>query len=183
MLRCSCLPPFLVFPSHFFLQLSLKTRWYPSLLQSNIGILESDCEVAQLLLDAAKARRDHLYLGLDISTQSTGYTVLRPSATAPVGVASGGSLQGVGEAKLMEWGCIVGSGSGSKKRDVVDVGMVVEKRLKEVAARCSADADVDASPGVASGGSDDNAKSSPGVAIGQRLGALSGMWRNEVRYE
>ncbi|CAM9104818.1 unnamed protein product [Laminaria digitata] len=131
-----------------------------SLLQSNIQILKRDCGVAQLLLDAATSRADSLYLGLDISTQSTGYAVLRPSAlhTSTIntiynsvhsingddgvgGIDSGHSaskelLRAAGLAGLLEWGCIAGSGSGSKKKDVVDVGVIVEETLRDVAARC-----------------------------------------------
>ncbi len=53
-----------------------------SLLESNVKILEQDCDVTQLFVEAATSRRDHLYLGLDISTQSTGYAVLQPSLAA-----------------------------------------------------------------------------------------------------
>lgn len=138
-----------------------------SLLQSNIEILKHDCGVAQLLLDAATCRANSLYLGLDISTQSTGYAVLRPSAL-PINLIStlsgnrnsfdsidgigciddidcidGGRsepeerlLRAAGLAELLEWGCIAGSGSGSKKKDVVDVGVIVEEALRDVATRC-----------------------------------------------
>lgn len=138
-----------------------------SLLQSNIEILKHDCGVAQLLLDAATCRANSLYLGLDISTQSTGYAVLRPSAL-PINLIStlsgnrnsfdsidgigciddidcidGGRsepeerlLRAAGLAELLEWGCIAGSGSGSKTKDVVDVGVIVEEALRDVATRC-----------------------------------------------
>lgn len=104
--------------------------------------------MAQLFLDAATSRKDNLYLGLDISTQSTGYAVLRP-ATATM--ASPGDhclsddvshpdksalLRGVGEANLVEWGCISGNGSDGKKGDEIDVGILVEEALVQVAARC-----------------------------------------------
>lgn len=45
-------------------------------------------------------------------------------------------LRAAGLSELLEWGCIAGSGSGSKKKDVVDVGVIVEETLKDVAARC-----------------------------------------------
>ena len=128
-----------------------------SLLQSNIEILKHDCGVAQLLLDAARLRANSLYLGLDISTQSTGYAVLRPSAL-PINTINNDMnsvnsissidsvnsshsypeelLRAAGLAELLDWGCIGGSGSGSKKKDVVDVGVIVEEALRDVAARC-----------------------------------------------
>lgn len=109
-----------------------------SLLQSNIKILEQDCGVAQLVVDAAASRAGNLYLGLDISTQSTGYAVLGPSTISPGSSSSSpeGLLRGVGDTKLVEWGFIVGSGSGSKKKDVVDVGVIVAGTLMELAERC-----------------------------------------------
>lgn len=40
-------------------------------------------------------------------------------------------------ANLVEWGCIAGSGNGDRnKKDVVDVGVIIEERLREVATRC-----------------------------------------------
>lgn len=96
--------------------------------------------MAQLLIDAATSRADKLYLGLDISTQSTGYAVLRPSSfSALENGGPDGLLRAAGEAELLEWGCILGSGdSGSKKKqDVVDVGVIVEEALVEVSGRCA----------------------------------------------
>lgn len=124
-----------------------------SLLESNVNILERDCNVAQLFVDAAASRKDSLYLGLDISTQSTGYAVLRPStATMATPGDSDHSdhddgdddphpkrfefLRETGEANLVEWGYISGNGSDGKKGDEVDVGMIVEETLMRVAARC-----------------------------------------------
>lgn len=45
-------------------------------------------------------------------------------------------MQAAGLSELLEWGCIAGSGSGSKKKDVVDVGVIVEETLRDVAERC-----------------------------------------------
>lgn len=133
-----------------------------SLLESNVKILEQDCKVAQLFVDAATSRKNSLYLGLDISTQSTGYAVLRPS-TATMGTpvdsshndlffGSGNShrdepalLRDVGEANLVEWGYISGTGSDGKKGDEVDVGVIVEETLMQVAARCGRSTGDDAS--------------------------------------
>ncbi|CAN0041520.1 unnamed protein product [Scytosiphon promiscuus] len=129
-----------------------------SLLESNVKILERDCKVAQLFLDAAISRKDVLYLGLDISTQSTGYAVLRPCTAAVVTrmetscgdilYPSGGSdadklalLRDTGEAKLVEWGFISGTGSDGKKGDEVDVGVIVEEKLMELATRCGTSID------------------------------------------
>ncbi|CAM9326224.1 unnamed protein product [Ectocarpus sp. 6 AP-2014] len=119
-----------------------------SLLESNVNILEQDCKVAQLFVDAAASRKDNLYLGLDISTQSTGYAVLRPS-TATMSNLEGhclsddvshpdrpGLLREMGEAILVEWGCISGNGSDGKKGDEIDVGVIVEEVLVQVAERC-----------------------------------------------
>ncbi|CBJ26275.1 conserved unknown protein [Ectocarpus siliculosus] len=119
-----------------------------SLLESNVNILEQDCKVAQLFVDAAASRKDNLYLGLDISTQSTGYAVLRPS-TATMSNLGGhclsddvshadrpGLLREMGEANLVEWGCISGNGSDGKKGDEIDVGIIVEEVLVQVAERC-----------------------------------------------
>lgn len=92
--------------------------------------------MAKLFVDAATSRVHNLYLGLDISTQSTGYAVLRPATVSPGNAASEGVVREAGEASLVEWGCIAGSGSGSKKKDVVDVGFIVEEALAEVARRC-----------------------------------------------
>lgn len=109
--------------------------------------------MAQLFVDAATAKKDTLYLGLDISTQSTGYAVLRPSTAAMAtpgvsGHSDGGGdddarcpkklefLREVGEANLVEWGYISGNGSDGKKGDEVDVGVIVEETLMRVAARC-----------------------------------------------
>lgn len=108
--------------------------------------------MAQLFVDAAASRKDSLYLGLDISTRSTGYAVLRPSTdTMATPGDSGhsdhddddaphlkrfGFLREVGEASLVEWGCISGNGSDGKKGDEVDVGVLVEEALVRVAARC-----------------------------------------------
>lgn len=124
--------------------------------------------MAQLFVDAATSRKDTLYLGLDISTQSTGYAVLQPSTAtmAPPGDSekradgdashpSAEWLQEVGEANLMEWGYISGNGADGKKGDEVDVGVVVEDNLIQVAARCgrsSIDIDI---------GDSDKAPSSP----------------------
>lgn len=124
-----------------------------SLLESNVNILEQDCNVAQLFVDAATSRKDNLYLGLDISTQSTGYAVLQPS-TATLATTAGDTcsenhaggdafhpegaerLREMGEANLMEWGYISGNGVDGKKGDEVDVGVIVEDTLIRVAARC-----------------------------------------------
>lgn len=99
-------------------------------------------------MDAAASRKDKLYLGLDISTQSTGYAVLRPS-TATMANPGGhclsddvshpdrsGLLREMGEANLVEWGCISGNGSDGKKGDEIDVGIIVEEVLVQVAERC-----------------------------------------------
>lgn len=126
-----------------------------SLLESNVNILERDCKVAQLFVDAAASRKDSLYLGLDISTRSTGYAVLRPSTATMATPGDSdqsdhdvddhdddphhkrvGFLREVGEANLVEWGYISGNGSNGKKGDEVDVGMIVEETLMRVAARC-----------------------------------------------
>lgn len=109
-----------------------------SLLESNVLILERDCDVRQRVLDAVIARSNHLYLGLDISTQSTGYAVLAPAAVTPVSCSSGEEalLREAAKADLVEWGCIAGSGTGSKKKDVVDVGVIIEQRIKEMSSRC-----------------------------------------------
>lgn len=122
-----------------------------SLLESNVNILEQDCNVAQLFVDAATSRKNNLYLGLDISTQSTGYAVLQPS-TATLAATTGDSkkhaggdashperaewLREVGGANLVEWGYISGNGVDGKKGDEVDVGVIVEDTLIQVAARC-----------------------------------------------
>ncbi|CAM9098123.1 unnamed protein product [Hapterophycus canaliculatus] len=116
-----------------------------------MNILEQDCKVAQVFLDEAMSRKDRLYLGLDISTQSTGYAVLRPSI-ASMGAPTDSSdmfygggdshpdklalLRDVGEANLVEWGCISGTDSDGKKGDEVDVGVIVEEALMQVATRC-----------------------------------------------
>lgn len=94
--------------------------------------------MAQALIDAARSRAGKLYLGLDVSTQSTGYAVLRPSTVPPSTSEPEGLLREAGEANLVEWGCILGSSNGSKK-DVVDVGIIVEEALVEVATRCRRD--------------------------------------------
>ncbi|CAM9302431.1 unnamed protein product [Ectocarpus fasciculatus] len=119
-----------------------------SLLESNVNILEQDCKVAQLFVDAAMSRKDNLYLGLDISTQSTGYAVLRPSTATMPNLGdhclsddvsrpdSPEVLREMGEANLVEWGCISGNGSDGKKGDEIDVGIIVEQALVQVAARC-----------------------------------------------
>lgn len=124
-------------------------------------ILKHDCGVEQLLLEAATCRANRLYLGLDISTRSTGYAVLRPSALpiSPMSTfgddinsgnvienidcidgghseAEEGLLRTAGLAELLEWGCIAGSASDNKKKDVVDVGVIVEEALRDVATRC-----------------------------------------------
>ncbi|CAN0297402.1 unnamed protein product, partial [Ectocarpus sp. 8 AP-2014] len=91
----------------------------------------------------------NLYLGLDISTQSTGYAVLRPSSTATMSNLGDhclsddvshpdrpGLLREMGEANLVEWGCISGNGSDGKKGDEIDVGIIVEEVLVQVAERC-----------------------------------------------
>ena len=140
--------------SCFYYCLPSPTNWYctdyVSLLESNVKILEEDCDVAQLFVDAATSRKDHLYLGLDISTQSTGYAVLKPSPATmsspllePVDGDNASDpervqvlLREVGEANLMEWGVISGNGSDGKKGDEVDVGVIVEDTLMRVAARC-----------------------------------------------
>lgn len=119
-----------------------------SLLESNVKILEDNCHVRKLVLKATKARAGNLYLGLDISTQSTGYTVLAPAAIASTtaGVDNGNDddddealLREQLGARLVEWGCIAGSGKRAKdKKDVVDVGIIIEERIREVAKRCCA---------------------------------------------
>eukprot|EP00752_Nemacystus_decipiens_P011907 g10558.t1 len=141
-----------------------------SLLESNVNILEQDCNVAQLFVDAATSRKDNLYLGLDISTQSTGYAVLQPSAATLDTTAGGtwtcsnsdasapegnGWLRDVGEANLIEWGYISGNGIDGKKGDEVDVGAIVEDTLIQVAARCGR-----SSSSVRVGGGDDARSSS-----------------------
>lgn len=75
-------------------------------------------------------------MGLDISTQSTGYAVLRPPTLALEASDPQRVLVEAGKARLVEWGCILGSGNGSKKKDVLDVGTLVEETLVEVAERC-----------------------------------------------
>ncbi|CAM9571599.1 unnamed protein product [Ectocarpus sp. 12 AP-2014] len=119
-----------------------------SLLESNVNILEQDCKVAQLFVDAATSRKDNLYLGLDISTQSTGYAVLRPSTATMPNLGGrclsddvsqpdrSGLMREMGEASLVEWGCISGNGSDGKKGDEIDVGTIVEEELVQVAERC-----------------------------------------------
>lgn len=125
----------------------LRNQFQTSLLESNVNILERDCKVAQLFLDAAASRKNYLYLGLDVSTQSTGYAVLRPSTARDsdhpdhdyVDAAHPKRfevLREVGEANLVEWGYISGNGSDGKKGDEVDVGVLVEETLVRVAARC-----------------------------------------------
>lgn len=116
-----------------------------SLLESNVKILEDKCHVRKIILEAAKAKAGNLYLGLDISTQNTGYTVLAPAATesttADVDDDTADDEAFLRErlgARLVEWGCIVGSGKRARdKKDVVDVGIIIEERLREVAERCS----------------------------------------------
>lgn len=108
-------------------------------------ILEDKCHVRKIILEAAKAKAGNLYLGLDISTQNTGYTVLAPAATesttADVDDDTADDEAFLRErlgARLVEWGCIVGSGKRARdKKDVVDVGIIIEERLREVAERCS----------------------------------------------
>lgn len=118
-----------------------------------MNILEQDCKVAQLFADAAISRKDRLYLGLDISTQSTGYAVLRPytgTMAAPMDSSSRTDklalLRDMGEANLVEWGYISGTDSGGKKGDEVDVGVIVEETLMQVAARCGVCSDGKAPP-------------------------------------
>lgn len=107
------------------------------LVESNIRILERECDVRQQTLEAMRSRAGTLYLGLDISTQSTGYAVLTPMpVAADNSVEETVLLTEFARAKLMEWGYIEGSGMGTKRKDVLDVGEVIEKRLLEIARRC-----------------------------------------------
>ena len=89
------------------------------------------------MINTVRAREGWLYLGLDISTSSTGYAVLTPSTPAlDPSDTQRETLIKTGKARLVEWGCIPGVDNGGRKQDVVDVGIVVEEALREVAERC-----------------------------------------------
>lgn len=130
-----------------------------SSLESNLNILENECDIRKLVIREAEARAHCLYLGLDISTHSTGYTVLSPGTAVSSDISSCTDEEAFLREKLgasvVEWGCIVGSGKRVKdKKDVVDVGIIIEERLKEVASRCGGRCEDDeAAPALALAGS------------------------------
>ncbi|CAN0146739.1 unnamed protein product, partial [Discosporangium mesarthrocarpum] len=114
---------------------------------SNVALLARECGVGQAVLGARRALASRLYLGLDISTRSTGYTVLMPhqdgggiwdslvaESEQSEGLACGaGALRELGKASVVEWGLI----TTQEGKDILDFGDIITQRLGEVGHRCS----------------------------------------------
>lgn len=100
--------------------------------------------MGSLVKQAVNERATNFYLGLDISTSSTGYAVLTPSCTErspsasprPASGSAGHYLRTAGQARMVEWGIIAGNGNDSDKKDVVEVGQIIEASIVDMEARC-----------------------------------------------
>ncbi|CAM9236420.1 unnamed protein product [Phaeothamnion confervicola] len=117
--------------------------------EANLALLVAHCRPGTVLAEAVAQRAGRLYLGLDVNTLSTGYTVLRAEGRSFGGCdgdngnsSRGGRNSSIGDdlrayderavrATLVEWGRICPAGA----RDVVDIGSAIAAELCRIGER------------------------------------------------